>query len=54
MYHIFFTNHSADRHIGYFYVLAIVKSVAMKTGEHVFFFNHGLSGFMPRNGISGL
>ena len=54
MYHIFFINPSVDGHIGYFYVLAIVKSVAKKTREHVFFLNHGLSGFLPRTGISGL
>ena len=38
MYHIFFINPSVDGHLWYFYVLAIAKNVAMKTGVHVFFF----------------
>ena len=54
MYHIFFINPSVDGHLWYFYVLSIAKNVAMKTGVHVFFLNHGLSGFMPRCRISGL
>ena len=37
MYHILFINPSVDGHLGYFYVLGIVKTVAMKTGEHVIF-----------------
>ena len=53
MYHSLFINPSVDGHLRYFYVLAIVKTVAMKTGEHVFL-NHSLSVFKPQTGISGL
>ena len=35
--HIFFINSSVNRHLGFFHVLAIVKSAAMNTGVHVSF-----------------
>ena len=36
-YHIIFIHSSVDRHIGYFYILAIVNNLAMNIGLHVFF-----------------
>ena len=37
-HHIFFTHSSVGGHLGYFRVLAIVNSAAMKTGVHVCIF----------------
>ena len=37
MYHIFFIHSSVDGYSGYFRVLAIVNSAAMKIGVHEFF-----------------
>ena len=35
MYHSFLIHSSADGHLGYFHVLAIINSVAMNTGVHI-------------------
>ena len=43
MYHSFLIHSSADRHLGYFQVLAIINSAAMNTGVHVSF-NSGFLG----------
>ena len=39
--------------LGYFHVLAIVKSAAMNSGVHVSFSILVFSGYMPRSGIAG-
>ena len=54
IFHIFFIHSSADGHLCFFHVLAIVNSAAMNVGVHVFFqirvFN--FSGYKPRSGIA--
>ena len=52
MYHISFIYSSADGHLGYFHVLAIVNSAAVNTGVHVSFQIMVFSGYMPRSGIA--
>ena len=37
MYRNFFIHSSVEQHLGFFHVLVIVNSVAMKTGIHVYF-----------------
>ena len=53
VYHIFFIDFSVDEHLGYFYVLAIVNSTAMKIGVYVSFWIMFFTGYMPRNEIAG-
>ena len=50
MYH--FIQSSVDGHLGYFYVLSIVKSAAMNIGVHVYFQITVFSGYIPRSGIA--
>ena len=52
MYHIFLHS-SADGHLSWVHVLAIVNSAAMNIGVHVFFELRFFSRYMPRNGIAG-
>ena len=47
VYHNFLIHSSADRHLGCFYVLAIVNSAAMNIGVHVSFSILLFSGYMP-------
>jgi len=53
MYHCFLIHSSADGHLGCFHVLAIIKSVAMNIGVHVFLSILVSSVCMPRSGIAG-
>ena len=47
MYHIFFIHSSVHRHLGCFYVLAVVNSAAVNIGVHVSFRIVIFSGYMP-------
>ena len=53
MYHNFFIHSFVDGHLGCFYVLAIVNSVATNNGIHVSFSVLVSSGYMPKSGIAG-
>ena len=53
MYHNFFIHSSISGHLGFFCVLAIVKSAAMNNGIHVSFLTLVSSGYMSRSGIAG-
>ena len=53
IYHLFFIHSFFSGHLECFYVLAIVNSAAMNISVHVCLEITVLSGFMPRNGISG-
>ena len=52
MYHIFIHS-SVIGHSGFFHVLPIVNSAAMKTGVHVSFWIMVFSGYMSSSGIAG-
>ena len=52
LYHKFIPS-SADGHLGCFYVIAIVNSVAMSNGIRVSFSILVSSGYMCRSGIAG-
>ena len=52
-YHNFFIHLSADGHLGYFHVLAIVNSVAMNIGVHVSLSILISLVYMPSSGIAG-
>ena len=53
LYYIFFIHSSVNKHLGCFYVLAIVDSAAMNIGVLVSFWIEVLSGYVPRSGIAG-
>ena len=53
MYHCFLIHSSADGHLGYFHVLAIINSAAMNTGVHLSLSDLVSLVYMPRSGISG-
>ena len=54
MYHSFLIHSSADGHLGYFYVLAIVNSVVVNIGVHVSLSILVSSVCMPSSGIARL
>ena len=56
IFHCIYVPHlysSVNRHLGYFYVLAVVNSDAMNIGLHVTFWIRVLSSYIPRSRISG-
>ena len=53
MYHCFLIHSSANRHLGYSPVLAIINSSAMNIGVHVFLSILVSSVCMPSSGIAG-
>ena len=53
MYHSFLIHSSANGHLGYFYVLAIVNSAVMNIGVNVSLSILVSSVCMPSNGIAG-
>ena len=53
MYHSFLIDSSADGHLGYYHVLAIINSAAMNIGVHVSLSILVSSVCMPSIGIAG-
>ena len=55
IYHVIFIHWSLDRHLGYFYILAIVNSATMNIVVHVSFQINMFTffGYIPRTGIAG-
>ena len=53
MYHSFLIHSSADGHLGYFHVLAIMNSAVMNTGVHVSLSILVSSVCLPSSGIAG-
>ena len=53
MYHSFLIHSSADGHLGYFHVLAIINSAAMNSGVHIYLSILISSVCMPSSGIDG-
>ena len=53
MYHGFLIHSSADGHLGFFHVLAIINSAEMNIGVHMSLSDLVSSVCMPRSGIAG-
>ena len=53
MYHSFLIHSSANGHLGYFHILAIVNSAAMDIGVHMFISTLVSSVYIPSSGIAG-
>ena len=54
VYHSFLIHSSADGHLGYFHVLAIVNNAVMNTGVHASLSILVSLVYMPSSGIAGL
>ena len=52
MYHSFLIHSSADRHLGYFHVLAVINSAVMNIGVHMSLSIVASSMCMPSSGIA--
>ena len=54
MYHSIFIHSPADRHLGFFHVLAIINSVTINTGVYVTLsYSFLIYGYLPSSGIVG-
>ena len=53
MYHNYVIHSSVDGYLGCLHILAIVNSVAMNNGIHMFFSLFLFSWYRPRSGIAG-
>ena len=53
MYHIFFIHSSVDGYLAWVHVLAIINTVAVNIGIHVYFRIVFSSGYMPSSGFAG-
>ena len=53
MYHSFLIHSSANGHLGYFHIVAIVNSAAMDIGVHMFISILVSSVYIPSSGIAG-
>ena len=53
MYHSFLIHSSADGHLGWFHILAIINSAARNIGVHVSLSDLVSLVCMPRSGIAG-
>ena len=53
MYYIFFIHSSVSGYLGYNHVSAIVNSIAISTGVHIFFWTIFFSGYLAKSGIPG-
>ena len=54
MYHIFCIHSSAEEHLGFFQILAIINKASMNIVEQVSLLYVGASSrYMPRSGIAG-
>lgn len=53
LYHVFFIHLSVHRHVGYLYILTIVKSATMNTGMKISqdpYFSY--FGYIPKSGLA--
>ena len=53
IYHSFLNHSSADGHLGFFHVLAVINSAVMNIGVHMSLSDLVSSVCMPRSGIAG-
>ena len=53
IFHSFLIYSSADMHLYYFHVIAVIKRIAINIGVHVFLSILIPSGYMQRSGVAG-